>query len=78
MFAAHGALGLLIGIFFPMIGIAAAIGLMLFFVAAIATHLRARDFSFGLAVEIPLAGRVGAGAATGNIVSITRIAPAIQ
>jgi hypothetical protein len=46
---AAGALGLLVGIFFPVIGIAAAIGLVLFFVAAIVTHLRSRDFSFGLA-----------------------------
>jgi len=33
-----------------LIGIAAAVGLVLFFVAAIITHLRARDYSFGLAV----------------------------
>jgi DoxX-like family len=46
---AVAALGLLAGIFFPVIGIAAAIGLILFFVAAIVTHLRSRDFSFGLA-----------------------------
>ena len=47
---AAGALGLLIGIGVPLIGTAAAIGLILFFVAAIITHLRARDYSFGLAV----------------------------
>ena len=47
---AAGALGLLIGIRVPMIGTAAAVGLILFFVAAIITHLRARDCSFGLAV----------------------------
>jgi DoxX-like family len=46
---AAGALGLLVGIFSPVIGIAAAIALILFFVAAIVTHLRSRDFSFGLA-----------------------------
>ena len=45
-----GALGLLIGIRVPVIGVAAAVGLILFFVAAIITHLRARDYSFGLAV----------------------------
>lgn len=46
-----GALGLLIGIVVPAIGTAAATGLVLFFVAAIATHVRARDFapSLGLA-----------------------------
>ena len=47
---AAGALGLLIGIGVPLIGIAAAVGLVLFFVAAIIAHLRARDYSFGLAV----------------------------
>jgi type III secretory pathway component EscS len=47
---AAGALGLLIGIGVPPIGVAAAIGLVLFFIGAIITHLRARDYSFGLAV----------------------------
>jgi hypothetical protein len=44
-----GALGLLVGIRVPLVGTAAALGLVLFFVGAIATHLRARDYSFGLA-----------------------------
>jgi hypothetical protein len=47
---AAGALGLLVGIAVPLIGIAAASGLVLFFVGAIITHLRAHDYSFGLAV----------------------------
>ena len=47
---AAGALGLLVGIAMPLIGVAAAGGLVLFFVGAIVTHLRARDYSFGLAV----------------------------
>src|SRR5438094_9218473 len=47
---AAGALGLLVGIGVPLIGTAAAVGLILFFVAAIITHLRARDYSFGLSV----------------------------
>jgi len=47
---AAGATGLLVGIGLPLIGIAAAIGLTLFFVAAIITHLRARDYSLGPAV----------------------------
>jgi hypothetical protein len=47
---AAGALGLLVGIGVPSIGIAAAVGLVLFFVGAIITHLRAHDYSFGLAV----------------------------
>ena len=44
------ALGLLIGIYVPWIGIAAAAGLTLFFVGAIIIHLRGRDYSFGFAV----------------------------
>lgn len=47
---AAGALGLLVGIAVPIIGTAAAIGLVLFFVAAIIVHLRAHDYTFGLAV----------------------------
>jgi hypothetical protein len=49
---ALGALGLLAGIGVPLIGIAAAIGLILFFVCAIYTHVRASDYSpqFGLAI----------------------------
>jgi hypothetical protein len=48
-----GALGLLLGLIgVPLIGTAAAIGLVLFFVCAIQTHLLARDYSpqFGLAI----------------------------
>ena len=47
---AAGALGLLVGIGVPVIGTAAAVGLILFFVGAIITHLRAHDHSFGLAI----------------------------
>ena len=47
---ATGALGLLIGIGVPAVGIAAAAGLVLFFIAAIITHLRRHDHSFGLAI----------------------------
>ena len=47
---AAGALGLLVGIGVPVIGTAAAVGLILFFVGAIITHLRAHDYSFGLAI----------------------------
>ncbi len=50
MLKAAGALGLLVGIIVPTVGIAAASGLALFFVGAIATHLYAHDYSFGLAV----------------------------
>lgn len=44
------ALGLLVGVGVPLIGTAVAVGLILFFVGAIITHLRARDYSFALAV----------------------------
>ena len=47
---AAGAVGLLVGIAVPLIGVAAAIGLVLFFIGAIITHRRAGDSSFGLAV----------------------------
>ena len=48
-----GALGVLIGLIgVPLIGTAAAIGLVLFFVCAVYTHVLARDYSpqFGLAI----------------------------
>jgi hypothetical protein len=47
-----GALGLAAGLHFRPLGISAAIGLVLFFVCAIYTHIRAGDYSpqFGLAI----------------------------
>lgn len=55
-----GAAGLLLGLLgVPLIGAAAAIGLILYFVCAIAFHLRARDYSPQLALAaaffLPLA-----------------------
>src|SRR5215204_337485 len=45
---AAAALGLLLGLIgVPPIGTAAAVGLVLYFVGAIITHLRARDYSIG-------------------------------
>jgi hypothetical protein len=46
-----GALGLLAGVVWPPVGVAAAAGLVLFFVCAVYTHIRAGDYSgqFGLA-----------------------------
>jgi hypothetical protein len=45
---AAGAVGLLLGLIgVPLIGEAAAIGLILFFVGAVITHLRVRDYSIG-------------------------------
>ena len=47
-----GALGLLCGLWVPVIGVAAALGLSLFFVCALYTHVLAKDISaqFGFAV----------------------------
>jgi hypothetical protein len=48
-----GAVGLLLGLAgVPLLGTAAAIGLVLFFVCAVYTHVRASDYSaqFGLAI----------------------------
>lgn len=39
-----GALGLVVGIWWPPIGVAAGIGLVLYFVGAIVSHLRVGDF----------------------------------
>jgi uncharacterized membrane protein YphA (DoxX/SURF4 family) len=39
-----GAIGLVIGFWYPPLGIAAAIGLVLYFVGAVGAHLRKSDF----------------------------------
>lgn len=52
-----GAAGLLLGLAgVPLIGTAAAVGLVLFFVCAVYTHIRAGDYSpqFGLAIGLLL------------------------
>ena len=48
----RGALGLAVGLLFHPLGVWAAIGLVLFFVCAIYTHIRASDYGpqFGLAI----------------------------
>jgi hypothetical protein len=38
-----GALGLIIGLWVPAIGIAAGVGVVLYFIGAVATHVRAHD-----------------------------------
>lgn len=48
-----GALGLVGGALFAPLGIAAAIGVVLYFVGAAISHLRAKDFS-GLATPLPI------------------------
>jgi DoxX-like protein len=47
---AVAALGLLVGIGIPLIGAAAGLGLICFFIAALIIHLRAQDYSLGLPV----------------------------
>jgi DoxX-like family len=44
---AAGALGLIVGLGVPLIGAAAAVALILYFVGAIITHLRAHWYSIG-------------------------------
>jgi DoxX-like family len=52
---AAAALGMLVGLIgVPLIGEAATIGLILYFVGAIITHLRARDYSIGPAAAFLL------------------------
>jgi hypothetical protein len=52
---AAAALGLLLGLVgVPLVGTAAAIGLVMYFVGAIITHLRARDYSIGPAAAFLL------------------------
>jgi hypothetical protein len=47
---AAGAIGLLAGFALPALGAAAAIGLVLYFICAVAAHLRVADRGFGGAV----------------------------
>lgn len=63
-----GALGLVLGIFRPLLGIVSGIALVLFFVGAILSHLRVRDFGGAVpaflmfvAVSIALAMRLHIG-----------------
>lgn len=41
------AVGLLVGFAVPLIGTAAATGLVVYFIGAVSAHLRVRDFQFG-------------------------------
>ncbi|MFD4180867.1 DoxX family protein [Rhodococcus sp. NPDC058514] len=51
-----GAVGLVVGLAIPTIGIAAALGVVLYFVGAVVMHLRARDFAIVPPVVLCLAG----------------------
>jgi hypothetical protein len=53
---AAGVFGLLVGFAVPLIGTAAAVGLVLFFLGALVVHLRAHYYEFGtLAIFLSLA-----------------------
>jgi hypothetical protein len=51
---ASGALGLMIGLAVPALGIAAAAGLVAYFICALSTHIRAHDHNVGGAVTFLL------------------------
>lgn len=51
------AVGLVVGFSVPLIGTAAAVGVILYFVGAVVTHLRAHDYTLGPAISsLVLAG----------------------
>jgi DoxX-like family len=63
-----GALGLVAGIWWPALGVAAAIGLVLYFVGAIVAHLRAGDIKgIGPAVFMLV---LAAGALAGRVLTM--------
>ncbi|SED02555.1 DoxX family protein [Streptomyces sp. TLI_105] len=51
---AAGALGLLAGLFVPLLGQAAAVGLVLYFAGAVISHLRVKDFELAPAAVLAL------------------------
>jgi len=66
---AAGAIGLLFGIGVPLIGTAAAIGLILFFVGAIIIHLARTRLLIRPGGRVPSAGRGHPGVETGRLVT---------
>jgi hypothetical protein len=51
-----GAIGLLAGLFVPAIGVAAAIGVILYYIGAVSFHVRAHDTALAPPVVIGLLG----------------------
>ncbi|PVE12015.1 DoxX family protein [Streptomyces scopuliridis] len=49
-----GAVGLIVGLWVPLLGVAAAIGVILYFIGAAVTHLRAKDYAIAPVVVILL------------------------
>ncbi|MDX6374784.1 MAG: hypothetical protein QOD98_3772 [Nocardioidaceae bacterium] len=56
-----GAIGLVAGLFWWPIGVAAAIGVILYFVGALGAHLRVRDTGFAPALALLLVGAAALG-----------------
>lgn len=64
---AAGAAGLLVGLFVPVIGVLAGMGLVLYFTGAVVTVIRARSYShipFPLLYLAPVVGTLALGLAT--------------
>ncbi|GAA3395781.1 DoxX family protein [Streptomyces roseoviridis] len=55
---AAGALGLLVGLAVPLLGEAAAAGLVLYFAGAVVTHIRAKDYALAPAAVLTLLSAV--------------------
>ncbi|WP_411075425.1 DoxX family protein [Streptomyces sp. cmx-4-7] len=51
---AAGAAGLLVGLAVPALGVAAAVGVVLYFIGALVTHLRVKDYEIGAVVVLAL------------------------
>ncbi|RYJ24739.1 integral membrane protein [Streptomyces sp. L-9-10] len=49
---AAGAVGLVVGLWVPLLGAAAAIGVVLYFIGAAVTHLRAKDYAIAPVVVL--------------------------
>ncbi len=51
---AAGALGLLAGLVVPALGVAAAVGLVLYFIGAVVSHLRVKDYALAPALVLTI------------------------
>ncbi|MFE4370118.1 DoxX family protein [Streptomyces sp. NPDC056835] len=49
---AAGAVGLVVGLWVPLLGVAAAIGVVLYFIGAVLMHLRAKDYAIAPAAVL--------------------------
>lgn len=60
-----GAAGVAAGLVVPAIGVAAAVGLVLYYTCAVYTHVRAADYGFQFGLGLVLLGVAGANVALG-------------